>query len=103
MGIMDTSVPFLADETGQPKRYPLNDFYRTPNMERLAQQGIRFHQFNAMSVCSPTRIAILTGQNAARHRTTNWISPDNNNRGPKGPPDWNWRGLVSQDVCLPKL
>ncbi|MFN9434537.1 MAG: sulfatase [Planctomycetota bacterium] len=103
MGIMDTSVPFLADETGQPKRYPLNDFYRTPNMERLAQQGIRFHQFNAMSVCSPTRIAILTGQNAARHRTTNWISPDNNNRGPKGPPDWNWRGLGSHDVCLPKL
>lgn len=102
MGVMDTSVPFLTDETGQPKRYPLNDFYRTPNMERLARQGIRFQQFNAMSVCSPTRIAILTGQNAARHRTTNWIAPDQNNRGPNGPTDWNWRGLSSKDVSLPK-
>ena len=29
MGVMDTSVPFLTDETDRPKRYPLNDFYRT--------------------------------------------------------------------------
>ena len=58
MGIMDTSLPFLTDAAGQAKRYPLNDFYRTPNMERLAARGIRFNQFCAMSVCSPTRIAI---------------------------------------------
>jgi hypothetical protein len=32
MGVMDTSVPFLTDETGASKRYPLNDYYRTPNM-----------------------------------------------------------------------
>ena len=61
MGVMDTSVPFLTDEKGAPKRYPLNDFYRTPGMERLAKQGIRFNQFYAMSVCSPTRISIMTG------------------------------------------
>ena len=66
MGVMDTSVPFLTDEVGKPKRYPLNDFYRTPNMERLAVRGIRFNNFYAMSVCSPTRISIMTGQNAAR-------------------------------------
>ena len=87
MGVMDTSVPFLTDEAGQPKRYPLNDYYRTPNMERLAARGIRFNQFYAMSVCSPTRISIMTGQNAARHRTTNWINPDKDNGGPQGPPD----------------
>ena len=40
MGVMDTSVPFLTDENGKPKRYPLNDYYRTPGMERLAKQGI---------------------------------------------------------------
>ncbi len=34
----------------------------------------------------------MTGQNAARHHTTNWINPDKNNAGPSGPPDWNWRG-----------
>ncbi|MBM3877340.1 MAG: N-acetylgalactosamine-6-sulfatase, partial [Verrucomicrobia bacterium] len=27
MGIMDTSVPFLTDDAGKPKRYPLNDYY----------------------------------------------------------------------------
>ena len=101
MGVMDTSVPFLTDDEGKPKRYPLNDYYRTPSMERLANQGIRFSQFYAMSVCSPTRVSIMTGQNAARHRTTNWINPDQNNAGPNGAPDWNWEGLKMGDVTLP--
>ncbi|MGE0758624.1 MAG: sulfatase-like hydrolase/transferase, partial [Pirellulaceae bacterium] len=100
MGVMDTSVPFLTDAAGHPRRYPLNDYYRTPNMERLAAAGIRFNHFYAMSVCSPTRISIATGQNAARHRTTNWINPDRDNGGPLGPADWNWRGLKPGDVTL---
>lgn len=101
MGMMDTSVPFLTDENGKPKRYPLNDHYRTPSMERLASQGIRFNQFYAMSVCSPTRISIMTGQNAARHRATNWINPKTDNAGKFGAPDWNWVGLKPGDVTLP--
>ena len=101
MGVMDTSVPFLTDAEGKPKRYPLNNFYRTPNMERLAARGVRFNNFCAMSVCSPTRISIMTGQNAARHRTTNWINPDTDNAGPQGPHDWNWKGLKPGDVTLP--
>lgn len=103
MGVMDTSVAFLTDAAGAPKRYPLNDYYRTPNMERLAARGIRFNNFYSMSVCSPTRIALMTGQNAARHRTTNWINPDTNNRGPNGPPEWNWMGLKPGDVTLAAL
>ena len=50
-------------------------------MERLAARGIRFNNFYAMSVCSPTRISIMTGQNAARHRATNWINPGQEQRG----------------------
>ncbi|MEZ5385867.1 MAG: sulfatase-like hydrolase/transferase [Prosthecobacter sp.] len=103
MGVMDTSLPFLTDADGKPKRYPLNDWYRTPNMERLAAKGVRFNNFCAMSVCSPTRISIQSGQNAARHRTTNWINPDNDNAGPQGPPDWNWKGLNRGDVTLAGL
>jgi len=103
MGVMDTSVPFLVDADGNPKRYPLNDFYRTPAMERLADRGIRFTNFYAMSVCSPTRISIMTGQNAARHRATNWINPDKDNAGPNGPPDWNWFGLKRGDTTLPGI
>jgi len=101
MGVMDTSVAFLTDENGQPKRYPLNDYYRTPSMERLAKIGTRFNNFYAMSVCSPTRIAIMTGQNAARHRATNWINPWQNNKGPYGPPEWDWDGLNTGDITLP--
>ncbi|MFT6181685.1 MAG: arylsulfatase A-like enzyme [Akkermansiaceae bacterium] len=101
MGVMDTSVAFLTDKEGKAKRYPLNDFYRTPSMERLAKQGVRFSQCYAMSVCSPTRISILTGQNAARHGATNWINPKSNNAGKFGPPKWNWEGLKKGEVTLP--
>ena len=88
MGVMDTSVPFLTDAAGKPVRYPFNEYYRTPNMARLAARGIRFNNFSAMSVCSPSRSSLLTGQNAARHHTTMWIDADTNNAGPHGPPEW---------------
>ena len=45
MGLMDTSVPFITDVNGEPKAYPLNEWYRTPHMERLAEQGVRFSNF----------------------------------------------------------
>jgi arylsulfatase A-like enzyme len=103
MGLMDCSVPFLTDEKGLPRVEPLNRFYRTPGMQRLAERGIRFNQFYANSVCSPTRLSILTGQYSARHRTTNWIQPDQNNRTPQGPPNWNWQGLKPNQTSLQGL
>ena len=103
MGVMDTSVPFLTDGKGQPVRYPLNEWYRTPNMERLANQGVRFSQFYAQGVSSPSRASLLTGQDAARHRITNWIRSEGNNRDDYGPYDWNWEGLGEEDVTLPRL
>lgn len=99
MGLMDTSVPFLADESGQPVRHPLNDWYHTPNMERLAKQGICFSTFYAQSVSSPSRASIMTGQNATRQesltglmlRATIGILSDR----PNG------TGKVSEKICLP--
>jgi arylsulfatase A-like enzyme len=113
MGLMDTSVPMLVDKDGKPKRHPLNDWYRTPNMERLAAIGTRFSNFYAHSVCSPTRVSIMTGQNSARHRCTDYINPWQNNRTINNrayplkmcqqvPPEWNWAGLKNQDVTLPR-
>ena len=101
MGPMDTSVPFMTDEQSNAKRYPLNDFYRTPGMERLAAQGTRLNNFYAMSVCSPTRTSILTGQNASRHGVTQWIRSEGNNKGPFGPPNWNWTGFQDASRTLP--
>ena len=103
MGLMDTSVPFLTDGNGNPVKYPLNSYYRTPNMELLAAQGIRFTNFYAHSVCSPTRVSLMTGQNSARHRVTNWIRSEDNNRTEFGPSNWNWKGLTRNSVTLQKI
>jgi arylsulfatase A-like enzyme len=103
LGMMDTSVPFITDKEGRPHREALNNFYRTPNLERLAERGVRFNQFCAMSVCSPTRVSLMTGQNSARHRVTNWISPTRDNAGPLGPTEWRWKGLARTDVTLAKI
>ena len=103
MGPMNTSLPFLADSCGWPQRFPLNGWYHTPRMERFAQEGVRFSQFYAQSVSSPSRVSLLTGQNAARHRTTNWIRSEYDNRDDYGPYDWNWQGIRATDYTLPRL
>lgn len=44
-----------------------SDFYRTPNLERFAAQGMRFSNAYAPSpVCSPTRYSLLTGKSPAQ-------------------------------------
>ena len=103
MGVMDTSVPFLTGPDGVPKSYPLNRLYRTPNMERLAKLGTRFETFYANSVCSPTRVSIMTGQSSARHHTTQWIRPEANNAGEFGPKDWQWKGITKKHETLAAL
>lgn len=66
MGWQDCSVPFWTKITAWNKKY------RTPNMERLAKEGLKFTDAYANPVCSPSRISLMTGMNAARHKVTNW-------------------------------
>lgn len=41
--------------------------YQTPNLDRLAQQGVRFtNAYSAAPVCTPTRVGFLTGRYPAR-------------------------------------
>ena len=91
MGWQDTSVPFHSEIT------PLNRRYRTPNMERLAATGMKFTQAYACSICSPTRVSLMTGLNAARHRVTNWTLRKNASNDRPHPsldfPKWNVNGL----------
>ncbi len=47
----------------------------TPNIDRLASQGMRMTRFYAHSVCSPTRAALLTGRYAFR-TWMDWRSED---------------------------
>ena len=49
-----------------------SDLHETPNLDRLAREGVRFTQAYAMPLCSPTRASILTGRHAARLHYTTW-------------------------------
>src|SRR5438552_1824566 len=49
-------------------------FYKTPNIDRMAREGVRFTQFYAACpVCSPTRASILTGRYPQRVNITDWL------------------------------
>ncbi len=51
-----------------------SDYHRTPNIDRLAAEGMRFtHGYAACAVCSPTRAALLTGRYPARLGITDWM------------------------------
>lgn len=50
---------------------------KTPNIDRLAREGIRFTDFYvAASICSPSRASLLTGQYSFRNDVGNVFFPD---------------------------
>lgn len=64
-GWQDTSVPMWHQRT------ETNDAFRTPSMEKLAAQGVKFtNAYTASSVCAASRISIMTGQDPVNHGTT---------------------------------
>ncbi len=49
-------------------------FYQTPNIDKMAKDGLRFTDFYAACpVCSPTRASIMTGKYPQRVNITDWI------------------------------
>ncbi|MHC4285066.1 MAG: twin-arginine translocation signal domain-containing protein [Planctomycetota bacterium] len=55
-----------------------SSFYETPNINRLASEGMRFTDaYAACPVCSPTRGSILAGKYPARLGITQWIGGSN--------------------------
>ena len=92
MGWQDTSLPFWTQRT------MYNERYETPNMEKLAQQGMMFTQAYASSISSPTRCSLMTGCNASRHRVTNWTLRKNTKTDAVSNtlevPDWNYNGIA---------
>jgi arylsulfatase A len=49
-------------------------FHETPNIDKLASEGMKFtHAYAAGPVCSPSRAAIMSGQYPARLQLTDWI------------------------------
>ena len=64
-----------VDDLGWADIQPFgSDFYETPNLNRLAQEGTLFtNSYAAAAICSPTRAALLTGKYPARLGITDWI------------------------------
>ena len=65
----------LADDLGaRDSSVYGSTFYETPNLDRLAAQGMRFTQaYAAGSVCSPTRASLQTGKYPPRTGVTDFI------------------------------
>jgi arylsulfatase A-like enzyme len=66
----------LADDLGYMDIGANNPktFYETPNIDKLARQGMRFTQgYAACCVCSPTRASIMTGKYPPRVHITDYI------------------------------
>ncbi len=68
---------FLVDDLGKEwvSCYGAEDI-QTPNIDALAERGIRFDNVYAMPQCTPTRVTFLTGQYPFRHGWVNhWDVP----------------------------
>ncbi len=66
----------LLDDVGWNQvGYQGTQFYETPNIDRLARQGMQFSDaYSAAPICSPTRASILTGKYPARLHLTDFIA-----------------------------
>ena len=56
-------VIVLIDDIGFGASASFGGAIQTPTLERLASNGVRYNQFHTTALCSPTRMAILTGRN----------------------------------------
>jgi len=66
--------------------------FATPNLDRLAAEGIRFTSFySAAPICSPSRAALMTGSYPVRIGLTDVLFPDSSN------------GLNPEEVTIAEL
>lgn len=83
-------VFILADDLGfsQIGCYG-TDYYQTPNIDKLAGDGMRFtNAYAACAVCSPTRASIMTGKYPARLHLTDFLSGNKKDIYPLSQPEW---------------
>lgn len=106
---IEDSIPHFEESKKPPKKAPnvvfivLDDLgfsqlgcygsdIHTPNIDALAQDGLRYSNFHTTAICSPTRASLLTGRN--HHKVGLGMLADFNNGFPNG------RGKVSRETAL---
>jgi len=61
-----------------------SEYYETPNIDKLASNGMKFtNGYAACAVCSPTRASLMTGRYPARLGLTDWIRFSNDDKAVK--------------------
>ncbi|MBI9019066.1 MAG: sulfatase-like hydrolase/transferase [Phycisphaerae bacterium] len=80
-----------------------NDYYESPNIDRLRSEGMKFTDaYASCCVCSPTRASVMTGRYPTRSGITNWIGSSNpSNREYICPT--NTSKLPLGDVTIPEI
>jgi hypothetical protein len=56
-------VVILLDDVGFGQPSTFGGPIPTPQLDKLASQGLKYTRFHTTAICSPTRIALLTGRN----------------------------------------
>jgi arylsulfatase A len=95
-------ILFLIDDLGwRDLGCQGSTFYQTPNIDRLASNGVRFTDaYSACAVCSPTRAAVLTGKYPARLMLTDWLPSGRWNPKAKLREGRFLRGLPAEEFTL---
>ena len=63
VGARPNVIVILADDLGCGDMSLYNGWIKTPRIDQMAREGVRFTDFHSnSSVCSPTRAAFLTGR-----------------------------------------
>ena len=102
LGWQDVSVPHHTHPTS------FNERYHTPNLERLAAQGmVLTNGYASAPVCTPTRTSLLTGRTPARNRITYWTFNKDSDTTARNPvlsaPPWRMNGLEPHSALLPEV
>ena len=81
----------LADDFGYHDMSAMGSkYYETPNIDRIANEGMKFTEgYATCQVCSPSRASIMLGTFPARHGITDWI-------GARTGEDWRKSGRFNQ-------
>ena len=90
-------VVIMADDMGYNATSAYGGWLKTPHLDRMAREGMRFTDYHSSGVvCSPTRAGLLTGRYQERAGVPSVINAD-----PKVPD--HHRGLWVSEHTFPEL
>jgi len=97
-------ILFLVDDLGWTDGGVFgSDLYQTPNIDKLASEGMLFtNGYAACTVCSPTRASIMTGKYPAKLHLTDWITGHERPYAKLQIPNWNEK-LDLEEITLAEV